>query len=132
MSYWGATVITNLFSAIPLVGRYIVEWLWGGYTVNANTLSRFFVFHFLAPILLLGLAGVHVLYLHSTGSSNPLGARLFKIKFHLFFTVKDLLSLIMMLWGLFFISCFYPYLLGDVENFTEANPLVTPVHIKPE
>ena len=134
MSFWGASVITNLFSAIPLVGPKIVDWLWGGFAVDNATLTRFFAFHFLVPFLIAGASLVHLLFLHQTGSNNPIGIRrnLDKIPFHPYFTFKDLTGFLFLFLGLLAISLLDPWALGDPENFIPANPLVTPVHIQPE
>jgi len=134
ISFWGATVITNLISAIPYVGDSVVQWIWGGFAVDNATLNRFFTFHFLIPFILLGTVLVHFLFLHQTGSNNPLGVKneIDKIPFHPYFTSKDLVGFIFMLSALVLLSLLDPYLLGDAENFRPANPLVTPVHIQPE
>lgn len=134
MSFWGATVITNLMSAIPYLGLIIVEWLWGGFSVDNPTLSRFFSLHFLLPFILAILVVIHITILHSTGSTNPLGFKRNsdKISFHPFFSSKDLLGVVLVIL-LFSIVCFiYPYILGDPENFNPANPINTPIHIQPE
>nr|YP_010309728.1 cytochrome b [Croscherichia paykulli]UMR54845.1 cytochrome b [Croscherichia paykulli] len=134
MSFWGATVITNLLSAIPYLGSSIVQWLWGGFAVDNATLTRFFAFHFLLPFIVSALVMIHLLFLHQTGSNNPLGtnSNLDKIPFHPFFSLKDLMGFILMTASLVSLSLISPYLLGDPDNFTPANPLVTPVHIQPE
>uniref|UniRef100_A0AAU7LLL5 Cytochrome b n=1 Tax=Thalassa montezumae TaxID=3129753 RepID=A0AAU7LLL5_9CUCU len=134
MSFWGATVITNLLSAIPYLGNSIVLWLWGGFAVDNATLTRFFTFHFLLPFLITALVMIHFLFLHQTGSNNPLGtnSNLDKIPFHPYFTFKDILGFLMMTLFLLLIIILNPYLLGDPDNFIPANPLVTPVHIQPE
>lgn len=134
MSFWGATVITNLASAIPYIGEDIVTWLWGGFAVDNATLTRFFALHFLLPFLVAGIRGVHLLFLHQTGSNNPLGvtSNMDKIPFHPYFTSKDLFGFVIILFSLFLLSLLDPWLLGDPENFIPANPLVTPVHIQPE
>nr|WMD31125.1 cytochrome b [Cyanolyca armillata] len=134
MSFWGATVITNLFSAIPYVGQTLVEWLWGGFSVDNPTLTRFFAFHFLLPFGIAGLTLVHLTFLHDTGSNNPLGipSDCDKIPFHPYYSIKDLLGLALMLIPLVALALFTPNFLGDPENFTPANPLATPPHIKPE
>nr|WMD31124.1 cytochrome b [Cyanolyca nanus] len=134
MSFWGATVITNLFSAIPYVGQTLVEWLWGGFSVDNPTLTRFFAFHFLLPFVIAGLTLVHLTFLHETGSNNPLGipSDCDKIPFHPYYSIKDLLGFALMLIPLITLALFTPNLLGDPENFTPANPLATPPHIKPE
>nr|AAK97255.1 cytochrome b [Passerina ciris]AAK97256.1 cytochrome b [Passerina ciris] len=134
MSFWGATVITNLFSAIPYIGQTLVEWAWGGFSVDNPTLTRFFALHFLLPFVIVGLTLVHLTFLHETGSNNPLGipSDCDKIPFHPYYTVKDALGFVLMLSLLVSLALFTPNLLGDPENFTPANPLVTPPHIKPE
>nr|WEF74768.1 cytochrome b [Parnassius acdestis] len=134
MSFWGATVITNLLSAIPYLGTMLVNWIWGGFAVDNATLTRFYSFHFLLPFILLMLTMIHLLFLHQTGSNNPLGinSNLDKIPFHPFFTFKDLIGFIMMLMLLIMLTLTNPYLLGDPDNFIPANPLVTPIHIQPE
>nr|CCI51070.1 cytochrome b [Corvus corone orientalis] len=134
MSFWGATVITNLFSAIPYIGQTLVEWLWGGFSVDNPTLTRFFAFHFLLPFVIAGLTLVHLTFLHETGSNNPLGipSDCDKIPFHPYYSIKDLLGFALMLIPFIALALFSPNLLGDPENFTPANPLATPPHIKPE
>nr|YP_010000571.1 cytochrome b [Hypocryptadius cinnamomeus]QOD96470.1 cytochrome b [Hypocryptadius cinnamomeus] len=134
MSFWGATVITNLFSAIPYIGHTLVEWAWGGFSVDNPTLTRFFALHFLLPFVIVGLTLVHLTLLHETGSNNPMGipSDCDKIPFHPYYTVKDILGFALMLSLLISMALFSPNLLGDPENFTPANPLVTPPHIKPE
>nr|AXS66559.1 cytochrome b [Latridiidae sp. 1 KM-2017] len=134
MSFWGATVITNLVSAIPYIGMDIVQWLWGGFAVDNATLTRFFTFHFLLPFIVSALVMIHLLFLHQTGSSNPLGtnSNSDKMPFHPYFSLKDLVGYMIMLFVLITLTLYNPYLLGDPDNFTPANPLVTPVHIQPE
>ena len=134
MSFWGATVITNMISAIPYVGEIVVQWIWGGFAVDNATLNRFYTFHFLIPFILAAIVLVHLLFLHQTGSNNPLGVErnIDKIPFHPYFTTKDLVGFLILLSALISISLIDPYLLGDPENFSPANPLVTPVHIQPE
>nr|AAL16657.1 cytochrome b [Numenius phaeopus] len=134
MSFWGATVITNLFSAIPYIGQTLVEWAWGGFSVDNPTLTRFFALHFLLPFMIAGLTLIHLTFLHETGSNNPLGisSNSDKIPFHPYFSLKDILGFIIMFLPLLTLALFSPNLLGDPENFTPANPLVTPPHIKPE
>nr|AIG53335.1 cytochrome b [Ctenotus sp. DLR-2014a] len=134
MSFWGATVITNLLSAIPYVGTSLVEWIWGGFSVDNATLTRFFTFHFLLPFAIMGASILHLLFLHETGSNNPTGlsSNTDKIPFHPYFSYKDLLGATLLLMALLLLALFSPNLLGDPENFTPANPLVTPPHIKPE
>nr|AIR93284.1 cytochrome b [Pomatorhinus ruficollis] len=134
MSFWGATVITNLFSAIPYIGQTLVEWAWGGFSVDNPTLTRFFAIHFLLPFVIAGLTLVHLTFLHDTGSNNPLGipSDCDKIPFHPYYTIKDVLGFALMFIPLATLALFAPNLLGDPENFTPANPLATPPHIKPE
>nr|YP_009054342.1 cytochrome b [Heliconius pachinus]AIJ02028.1 cytochrome b [Heliconius pachinus] len=134
MSFWGATVITNLLSAIPYLGNMLVNWIWGGFAVDNATLTRFYTFHFLFPFIILMLTMIHLLFLHQTGSNNPLGinSNLDKIPFHPFFTFKDLIGFIMLIFFLSLLTLTNPYLLGDPDNFIPANPLVTPIHIQPE
>lgn len=134
MSFWAATVITNLLSAIPYIGLILVQWIWGGFAVDNATLTRFFTFHFVLPFIIAGITLVHLLFLHQTGSNNPLGVNSDsdKIPFHPYYSFKDLFGFIMLIWGLVSLTLIYPYLLGDTENFIPANPLVTPVHIQPE
>nr|AML26667.1 cytochrome b [Ptiliidae sp. BMNH 1274726] len=134
MSFWGATVITNLVSAIPYLGNMIVQWLWGGFAVDNPTLTRFFTFHFILPFIVLALVMIHFLYLHQTGSSNPLGlnSNIDKIPFHPYFTFKDLLGYSIIISLFIVLNLTNPYMLGDPDNFIPANPLVTPVHIQPE
>nr|YP_010254302.1 cytochrome b [Micromus paganus]QTZ19025.1 cytochrome b [Micromus paganus] len=134
MSFWGATVITNLLSAIPYLGTFLVQWLWGGFAVDNATLTRFFTFHFLLPFIVSAATMIHLLFLHQTGSNNPLGLsnNIDKIPFHPYFTFKDTVGFTIMILSLIFISLWNPYMLGDPDNFIPANPLVTPVHIQPE
>lgn len=134
MSYWGATVITNLASAVPYVGTTIVQWLWGGFTVSNPTLTRFFSFHFICPFIISALVIIHLIYLHQTGSNNPVGTNrnLDKLSFHPFFTIKDFFGFTITLFLFYIFILLEPYTLGDPENFILANPLVTPVHIQPE
>nr|ABF13368.2 cytochrome b [Philypnodon macrostomus]ABF13393.2 cytochrome b [Philypnodon macrostomus]AGT20314.1 cytochrome b [Philypnodon macrostomus]AGT20323.1 cytochrome b [Philypnodon macrostomus]AGT20328.1 cytochrome b [Philypnodon macrostomus] len=134
MSFWGATVITNLLSAVPYVGNTLVQWIWGGFSVDNATLTRFFTFHFLFPFVVAAVTILHLLFLHETGSNNPVGLNsdADKIPFHPYFTYKDLLGFAIMLLALTALALFAPNYLGDPDNFTPANPLVTPPHIKPE
>ena len=136
MSFWGATVITNLFSAIPLIGDNIVTWLWGGFSVDNPTLNRFYSLHFLIPFLIVGVVFLHIVALHKFGSNNPTGIDLHlkkeKIPFHPYYTIKDLFGL-----GVFFIIFaifvfFLPNALGHPDNYIPADPLITPEHIVPE
>nr|AFQ23599.1 cytochrome b [Balaena mysticetus]ARK37115.1 cytochrome b [Balaena mysticetus]UAA82349.1 cytochrome b [Balaena mysticetus]UAA82375.1 cytochrome b [Balaena mysticetus]UAA82388.1 cytochrome b [Balaena mysticetus] len=134
MSFWGATVITNLLSAVPYVGNTLVEWIWGGFSVDKATLTRFFAFHFILPFIILALAIVHLLFLHETGSNNPTGipSDMDKIPFHPYYTIKDILGALLLILALLMLTLFAPDLLGDPDNYTPANPLSTPAHIKPE
>nr|QXT44672.1 cytochrome b [Anoplotermes sp. G17-067] len=134
MSFWGATVITNLLSAIPYVGNEVVQWVWGGFAVDNATLTRFFALHFLMPFVIAAMVLIHLLFLHQTGSNNPLGLNknTDKIPFHPYFTVKDIMGFAIMIMALVVLTLKEPYMLSDPDNFTPANPLVTPVHIQPE
>nr|QIV25211.1 cytochrome b [Myodes glareolus] len=134
MSFWGATVITNLLSAIPYIGTTLVEWIWGGFSVDKATLTRFFAFHFILPFIITALVFVHLLFLHETGSNNPTGLNsdADKIPFHPYYTIKDFLGALILLTGLMILVLFFPDVLGDPDNYTPANPLNTPAHIKPE
>nr|YP_009144440.1 cytochrome b [Zeugodacus scutellatus]YP_009179020.1 cytochrome b [Zeugodacus diaphorus]YP_009867070.1 cytochrome b [Zeugodacus proprediaphora]YP_010310507.1 cytochrome b [Zeugodacus scutellaris]YP_010508527.1 cytochrome b [Zeugodacus mukiae]AKJ52215.1 cytochrome b [Zeugodacus scutellatus]ALJ93699.1 cytochrome b [Zeugodacus diaphorus]AMB36294.1 cytochrome b [Zeugodacus scutellatus]ATG87353.1 cytochrome b [Zeugodacus scutellatus]QKG04019.1 cytochrome b [Zeugodacus proprediaphora] len=134
MSFWGATVITNLLSAIPYLGIDLVQWVWGGFAVDNATLTRFFTFHFILPFIVLAMTLIHLLFLHQTGSNNPIGlnSNIDKIPFHPYFSFKDIVGFIVMIAALLLLTLINPYLLGDPDNFIPANPLVTPVHIQPE
>nr|ABK63384.1 cytochrome b [Lagenorhynchus acutus] len=134
MSFWGATVITNLLSAIPYIGTTLVEWIWGGFSVDKATLTRFFAFHFILPFMITALAAVHLLFLHETGSNNPTGipSNMDMIPFHPYYTIKDILGALLLILTLLALTLFTPDLLGDPDNYTPANPLSTPAHIKPE
>nr|AII98213.1 cytochrome b [Lepilemur mustelinus] len=134
MSFWGATVITNLLSAIPYIGTDLVQWIWGDFSVGKATLTRFFALHFILPFIILALVMIHLLFLHETGSTNPLGtsSNPDKIPFHPYYTTKDLLGFLLLLLSLTTLTLFHPDLLGDPDNYTPANPLNTPPHIKPE
>nr|QZA58073.1 cytochrome b [Myodes rufocanus bedfordiae] len=134
MSFWGATVITNLLSAIPYIGTTLVEWIWGGFSVDKATLTRFFAFHFILPFIITALVFVHLLFLHETGSNNPTGLNsdADKIPFHPYYTIKDFLGVLLLLMVLMILVLFFPDVLGDPDNYTPANPLNTPAHIKPE
>lgn len=134
MSFWAATVITNLLSAIPYVGVMLVEWIWGGFAVGNPTLTRFFAFHFILPFIILFMVILHLFFLHETGSGNPtgIGRDCDKISFHPYYRIKDIYG-----FGIFFIffmiiCILTPYIFMDVENFISSDPLVTPVHIQPE
>jgi len=136
MSFWGATVITNLFSAIPVIGDYIVTWLWGGFSVDNPTLNRFFSLHYLLPFVIIALVFLHLVALHTVKSNNPLGIDVKgpqdTIPFHPYYTVKDLVGvgafLILYLGVVFYAPNFF----GEPDNYIPANPMVTPPHIVPE
>ncbi len=135
MSYWAATVITNLLTVIPYIGRDVVYWVWGGYSINNATLNRFFSLHYLLPFTIVIFMLYHVFQLHKAGSSNPLGIRstkLDKINFYPFLLVKDLFGLLIVLIIFFIFVYYYPEVLGHTDNYIKANPLVTPSHIVPE
>lgn len=134
ISFWGATVITNLLSAIPYLGTTLVQWLWGGFAIDNATLTRFFTFHFLLPFIISAITIIHLLFLHQTGSNNPLGINrnYDKIPFHPYFSFKDIVGFIIITIILIILTLHNPYLLGDPDNFIPANPLVTPIHIQPE
>nr|ACO06120.1 cytochrome b [Cephalonomia gallicola] len=134
MSFWGATVITNLLSSIPYLGNYLVQWLWGGFSINNATLNRFFSFHFILPFIIFMMMLIHLMSLHFYGSSNPLGinSNLNKIPFHNYFTFKDLIGLMMLMISILMLILINPNLLNDPDNFSIANPMITPIHIQPE
>lgn len=134
ISFWGATVITNLLSAIPYIGNSTVQWLWGGFSINKATLTRFFALHFIIPIILRALVVIHLTSLHITGSNKPVGANpnLDKIPFHPYFSSKDLIPALLFIMSLLIFSFMAPFILNDPENFNVANPLNTPIHIQPE
>jgi len=135
MSFWAATVITNLFSAVPLFGEAIVTWLWGGFSVDNPTLNRFFSLHYLLPFVIVGVVFLHLVALHTHGSNNPVGIDLSKkdkIPFHPYYTVKDLFGLAVFMLVFSALVFFAPNLLGHPDNYIPANPLVTPPHIVPE
>nr|YP_009917456.1 cytochrome b [Drabescus ineffectus]QLJ57904.1 cytochrome b [Drabescus ineffectus] len=134
MSFWGATVITNLLSAFPYIGPMLVNWIWGGFSVDNATLSRFFSLHFMLPFIIMMLAMIHLFFLHQTGSSNPMGvnANIDKIPFHPFFSIKDMMGFSVTITLLMILVMYNPYMLSDPDNFTPANPMVTPIHIQPE
>lgn len=134
MSFWGATVITNLFSAIPYIGFSIVEWLWGGFSVDNATLNRFFSLHYTLPFVIAGMTIVHLTLLHQEGSNNPLGTNQSSdyISFYPYFYVKDLFGFLIFIVFFSIIIFFYPNVLGHSDNYILANPLVTPPHIVPE
>nr|YP_010614342.1 cytochrome b [Dalbulus maidis]WAS32276.1 cytochrome b [Dalbulus maidis] len=134
MSFWGATVITNLLSALPYIGTMMVNWIWGGFSVDNATLSRFFSLHFMMPFIIVMMTVMHLFFLHLTGSSNPMGvsSNIDKIPFHPFFSIKDLMGFCMSVYLLMMLTMSNPYMLSDPDNFTPANPMVTPIHIQPE
>ncbi len=134
ISYWAATVITNLLSAVPYVGGIIVQWVWGGFAVGSPTLVRFFALHYLLPFVVTALVVLHIFFLHSEGSSNPIGVRsnTYKVAFHYSYRVKDSLYFFLYIWLLLILSLTLGYSFMDAENFIPANPLVTPAHIQPE
>lgn len=134
ISFWGATVITNLLSTIPYIGNNLVQWLWGGFAIDNATLNRFFSFHFILPFIISAFVIIHLFFLHQTGSNNPLGIRINidKIPFYPYFIFKDLLRLLILLIILLILTLTNPYILCDPDNFSPANPLVTPTHIQPE
>lgn len=134
MSFWGATVITGVLSAIPLVGGDLTTWIWGGPSVSQPTLNRFFSLHFMVPMVISALVLIHLILLHEKGSSNPTNTSTNrdKIKFHPIFLLKDTMPLIILITAITTLASNDPNILGDVENFNVANPLVAPVHIQPE
>nr|ADD69967.1 cytochrome b [Liophidium mayottensis] len=134
MSFWAATVITNLLTAIPYLGTSLTTWLWGGFSINDPTLTRFFALHFILPFTIISLSSIHIMLLHNEGSSNPLGTNsdTDKIPFHPYHSYKDTLMLTTLITMLFLTISFTPDMFNDPENFSKANPLVTPQHIKPE
>ena len=137
MSFWAATVITNLFSAVPFIGDSITNWLWGGFAVDSPTLTRFYALHYLFPFLILGLVILHIWALHIPGNNNPIGIDLKnpskeKVPFHPYIVIKDLYALLIFLIIFAFFVFYSPNLLGHPDNYIEANPMVTPNHIVPE
>nr|QQQ88891.1 cytochrome b [Hyalella tiwanaku] len=134
MSFWGAAVITNLFSEVPYIGVNVVQFIWGGVSVDSPTIYRFFAFHFLIPFIILALVVVHITLLHLTGSSNPMGvtSSFDKMGFHSYFSFKDALGVVMASFLFNLICVYWPLVLGDDENFNVADPSVTPHHIQPE
>jgi ubiquinol-cytochrome c reductase cytochrome b subunit len=134
MSFWGATVITNLFSAVPIYGPLIVEWLWGGFSVDQATLNRFYSLHYLLPFLIAGVTLLHLCLLHKYGSNNPLGINtdITSVPFYPYFYVKDFFSFWVFLFGYLTLVFFVPNMLGHPDNYIPANPMVTPAHIVPE
>lgn len=134
ISFWGATVITNLISTIPYIGNITVQWIWGGFSINNATLNRFYSLHFILPFLILFIVIIHLYFLHQSGSSNPLGLNrnLYKIYFHPYFTIKDTFGFIILILLFIIINLEYPYIFRDPDNFLPANPIITPLHIQPE
>ncbi len=132
--FWGATVITNLFSAIPYIGKILVEWIWGGFAVDAATLNRFFALHFIIPFVIVFIVVLHIIFLHQTGSNNPLGVNCDsdRVPFHRYYSIKDMLGYSIALIIFILVVTLTPNIFTDPENFILANPLVTPIHIKPE
>jgi len=137
MSFWAATVITSLFSAVPLIGESLTNWLWGGFAVDSPTLTRFYALHYLFPFLILGLVILHIWALHIPGNNNPVGIDVKQpskdtVPFHPYIVIKDLFALLVFLTLFAFFVFYSPNLLGHPDNYIEANPLVTPTHIVPE
>nr|YP_009353866.1 cytochrome b [Myadora brevis]AQZ26160.1 cytochrome b [Myadora brevis] len=134
MSFWGATVITNMLSAVPYVGNSMVMWIWGGFSISNATLLRFYTFHFVIPFVIMGMSALHMLLLHETGSNNPLGvcSDSCKIPFHIYYTVKDIVGVIFFFLIMGLVTLFFPSLFLDPQNFIPANPMSTPIHIQPE
>lgn len=134
ISFWGATVITRILSAIPYVGKDVVLWIWGNFSVSQPTLNRFYSIHFLGPLLILSLVVIHLIFLHKNGSSNPLGvsSSFDTIKFFSYFFVKDIFPILLIIVVIFLVVCLSPNFLGDVENFNLARISTTPPHIQPE
>nr|YP_009692137.1 cytochrome b [Tricentrus brunneus]QEG98469.1 cytochrome b [Tricentrus brunneus] len=134
MSFWGATVITNLMSAIPYLGDTLVKWIWGGFAVSNPTLSRFFSLHFLLPFIIVMMVIIHLFMLHTSGSSNPVGlnSKIDKIPFHPYYSTKDLMGMTITLMMLLTLNMTEPFMLSDPDNFTPADPMITPIHIQPE
>jgi quinol-cytochrome oxidoreductase complex cytochrome b subunit len=134
MSFWGATVITNIITAIPVIGNEVVVWVWGGFSVNNNTLNRFFSLHYFLSIIVLGLSLLHLILLHEVGSTSPGGRKpdVDYTKFFPYFYLKDLSTLLVFLFFYMFIVFYFPNKLGDADNFVRASAIVTPAHIVPE
>lgn len=134
ISFWGATVITNLLSTIPYIGNITVQWVWGGFSINNATLNRFYSLHFILPFLILFIVIIHLYFLHQSGSSNPLGLNrnFYKIYFNPYFTIKDLFGFLLIIFLFIIINLEYPYIFRDPDNFSPANPIITPLHIQPE
>lgn len=134
ISFWGATVITNLLSAIPYLGITLVNWLWGGFSVDNATLNRFYSLHFIIPFIILIIVLIHLIFLHDSGSTNPIGLRsnYNKIPFNPYFSIKDRLGFVIIITILLIICLVNPYIISDPENFNKANSIITPIHIQPE
>lgn len=134
ISFWGATVITNLLSAVPYIGQLLVTWIWGGFAVDNSTLNRFFSIHFILPFFVTIITIIHLIFLHQTGSRNPIGlnSNIDKIPFHPYYSIKDLIGFSFIIILLIRLSIIEPYILSDPDNFIPANPIVTPIHIQPE
>lgn len=134
MSFWGATVITNLFSVIPYIGETLVQWLWGGFSINNATLNKFFSLHFVLPFVIVALVLVHLILLHKAGSNTPLGisADIKLVNFYPYFYIKDTFSFIVLFYFIIFVVSYYPNVFGHPDNYIIANPMVTPSHIVPE
>nr|WRK21373.1 cytochrome b [Xestocephalus sp. 'geminusanulus'] len=134
MSFWGATVITNLMSAIPYIGSTAVYWIWGGFSVDKATLSRFFSIHFMLPFIIMMMTMIHLMFLHMTGSNNPIGlnSSIDKIPFHPYFSIKDIVGFSLTITMFMLMTMSKPFILMDPDNFIPANPMITPAHIKPE
>nr|YP_011036730.1 cytochrome b [Xestocephalus limpidissimus]WRK21334.1 cytochrome b [Xestocephalus limpidissimus] len=134
MSFWGATVITNLMSAIPYMGSTLVYWIWGGFSVDKATLSRFFSIHFTLPFIIMMMVIIHLTFLHITGSNNPIGlnSSIDKIPFHPYFSIKDMMGFSTIILMFMLMTMSKPFILMDPDNFMPANPMITPMHIKPE
>nr|ALO64682.1 cytochrome b [Lasioglossum villosulum] len=134
MSFWGATVITNLLSAIPYIGKMLVEWIWGGFSINNATLNRFYSFHFILPLIILFLVIIHLYFLHSFGSNNSMGLmnKYYLTYFTPYFLIKDIFGYMMIIFIFLMMTLIFPYTLSDPDNFIMANPMITPEHIKPE
>lgn len=134
ISFWGATVITNLLSAVPYIGQLIVTWIWGGFSVDNSTLNRFFSIHFILPFIVVIITIIHLMFLHRTGSRNPIGinSNIDKIPFHPYYSIKDLIGFSFIITILLVWSIIEPYILSDPDNFIPANPIITPIHIQPE
>ena len=134
MSFWGATVITSLVSAVPVVGQSIVDWLWGGFTINNATLNRFFSLHFFLPFIIAGASALHLALLHKEGSNNPLGvdSNMDTVPFYPYYVVKDIFAFFCFLLFFSFFVFYFPNLLGHPDNYIKADPMQTPAHIVPE